>query len=741
MTFEWQPVQNVSLGVNYRNLVGSVTSREGEAQDALNTYPREDGALYKSFGWSRKNATALEGRPISSQGFSYRGKNTAGGDTRPGNWGVANDGEDFNRRTNEYPGFLQLTSTHAYVWDPITETFTELVIPGGVTLNADLKPTIAVVQDNCYVVNWASQNLRFDPTDHVFYRWGWDDVPGEPSVTRLTGDLIEGALYQYGVTFLDIYTGEESKMSELVKVTGGTGYTIDVSALTYGGDRHHANDIAIVVWRTGADDNSPRFLKLLNPGTTSLVDDGLAREVSLRPFRGTQVDEPPFSALKEFKGKFYALSKLRNSTRLYFSYFDRLSYYERWVPLGFRDLPLDDGEVLTAVGGTDATFLTYSQRGSFRISISATLSQQQLVAQRMPWHVGCVGPQARETIDGWDYFLSERGPQRWKEGLTDPQPIGENLIPIFADPVSGMCKLVDTSKELSEVEYQAETNTVHFTFPTGTSAIVNNHMAYWNASDRNNGDYRLGWFPQSPLCQSMSLSSGLAGSALGTPDSPRAKQPALVWTDEAGYVYEYDPNQKRAGLEASEIAVTTVDSAPGAANEIDVPAADTLYTTGDGLIGLRVEVESLPDASGNTLTQVREIASNTASQIIVTEDFDTPIGVGDAVRIAGIPAFWRSWADHFGMPHQHKTVMDFSLGYQDRNNPEGLIVVRIGWGEFPETATVQRTAHMGKWRKKMTVSKTAVFFFYEFSNSMPDELFLITNFEREVQAVPGRRRA
>lgn len=85
--------------------------------------------------------------------------------------------------------------------------------------------------------------------------------------------------------------------------------------------------------------------------------------------------------------------------------------------------------------------------------------------------------------------------------------------------------------------------------------------------------------------------------------------------------------------------------------------------------------------------------------------------------------------------------MDFSLGYQDRNNPDGSITISIGAGEFPTDFDRQSTAVMNKYRKKFTVSRTAVFFMYEFSNSVPDELFLITDFEREVAAVPARRKA
>lgn len=755
MPFEWRAVRNITLGINYRNLVASVTSRDGEAQDCLNVIPREDGSLSKIFGWLRRNSTALNGVPLKMKGFTYRGKNTVAGDTRPGNLGLANDGADFTRRLAEYPGFLLITEATAYVWNPPTEAFVEVpTLPPGVSISPNTKPTIVIAQDNCYIVGWADFNLRFDPVDRAFYRWGWEEaqLTNAPAVTAGSGDLISQAIYKYSISFQDFYTGEESKSGEQTIVTtpaGGGGFNIDVSGSVYTGNRHfnttpggQSSDVATVLWRTGAGDDSPRFVAILNPGQTTFTDDANAgRDTSLRPFRGLQQDEPRFSALKLFKGSFYALSKSSSSNRLYFSYFDKAPFLERWEPLGFLDLEVPEGDVLTAVGGTDATLLALSQRGTFRISTSATVTQVQRNVQRLPWHVGCVGPAARITVDGWEYFLSERGPYRWREGLTVPQEIGENLLPIFVDPVSGLCKLNEEFKELSECGFDWNTNTVRFMFPIGPDATrVNTHMAYWISADRINGDYRLGWFRQSPIMLAFDLSSSLVGvDGSGNPESPREVKERLVWADEASYVYEYRLSAKRAALGASEIAVTTVDTVPGA-NVVRVN--DTpLFTTGDGLTGMRLEIESQPDANGDTTCEEYNIASNTSNEITigVPAFIRTPVA-GDAVRIGGIQAFWRSWFDHFGEPHQHKTMMEFSLGYQDRNNPNGTININVMAGEFPTNFVRFAQAVMSKFRTKFTVSKTAAYYAYEFSNSIPDELFLVTNFEREVSIVPARRR-
>jgi hypothetical protein len=307
------------------------------------------------------------------------------------------------------------------------------------------------------------------------------------------------------------------------------------------------------------------------------------------------------------------------------------------------------------------------------------------------------------------------------------------------DPVSGLCKLNQAGKEKSEVNFDWTSNTVVFTFALGDATDVNTHMRYWIESQRINGDYTFGWFPQSTDIQAMDLASSLVGFDGGFPESPREKKQEIIWLDSLGYLYEYQLDAKRGGLAASEIAITAVATLDSA-DEITVEDSP-LFTDGDGLAGLRLEIESQPDADGETATEVYTILSNDASQIKATSNFTRDPVAGDDVRIAGIPAFWRSWFDHFGQPHSHKTMMDFSLGYQDRNNPGGSITVNIGAGEFPTEFERFAVATMDKYRKKFTVGMTGVQFMYEFSNSIPDELFLITDFDREIQLVPARRKA
>jgi hypothetical protein len=213
----------------------------GESLDCQDILFRPDGALYKHWGWRRINATALSGRIIAQKGFAYKGKNSPAAYTaRPGNFGIANDGSDYTRRTAFYTSAVVLTDTELRFWNPSTQTldlpadrypvagpFTTW-IPTGTTIAADPKPSLVVFQNNVYIFGWADQNLRWDPTDRQLYIVGWDVVPtnaGHTGAGGAGGTLVTGATYRYRVSFYDIYTGEESELSAEFSDTPAAGET------------------------------------------------------------------------------------------------------------------------------------------------------------------------------------------------------------------------------------------------------------------------------------------------------------------------------------------------------------------------------------------------------------------------------------------------------------------------------------------------------------------------------------
>lgn len=760
MPFEHNTLSQLAWGVNLRGLTGGVNFRPGEAQDALDMLPREDGAAYKTFGWTRANDTALSGRPLACIGFTYRGKNNiVSGDTaRGGNFGLADDGADFTRRSNEFSGFLVLTTTTCYRWEPSTEAFVSVSLPAGVAVDGNRKPVLKMVKENVYIVGWADFNLRYDPTDEALYRWGWESVPIAPGASASSGGSLVGtAEYAYAYAYVDVYTGEETALGAVsTATTTASNKTVDLTFAAYSGSRHFNDlavatdsDVGIVVYRAGPDASETEgrrpfyFLTTLNPGTLSYSDTGDAVDTSLRPWQDTMEDEPNFSALEEFRGRFYALSNAKESNRMYYSDFIDAPFYERWKVRSYLDLPVTEGDTLQAIGATDATVIVHTRKGGYRVNVIETGSTPQHVPTRLPWEAGAVGPAARASRNGWEYWLSERGPYRWREGLLDPQWIGKPIYPLFIDPTSGLCKLSEGARGLAELSYEWFSNTMRFFFPIGGAEFPNEHWAYWIDAGEALGDPEASWWPQSPKAQCADLSHSIDKlDDEGKPVSPEDRLERFCFADADGYVYEYDLGNLRAGLRPGSLAKGYVRSG-STTSLLNVDGG--IYTAGDGLKGMRIEVL---DVSSGT-SEVRTIASNTANTITPTEDFDTAFADGDVFYLAGIPAYWKSFPDHFGDPHVQKRMLHLYAGYVRGGTTVGkddaLLDYRVdfsvGAGEFPQSFKRTRSGQLDKYRKKMLVSLVGTFFVYEGRNFRPDEMFVLTNLQREYEPIPQRRRA
>lgn len=748
---EPMPIDKLNLGVNFRGFLGSVTMRPGEAQDCLDILPREDGGVYKTVGWLRRNYTALSGVPLACSGFSYRGKNvdTAGGNTaRAGNYALAETGAVFTKRTDVFSGFVVLTSTTFYFWNHATQAFATVALPGGAAVEPGPKPSIVVFKDNLYIVGWATKNLRYDPTDRRLYLWGWESVPAAPGAALAAGGtLVASAKYKYAYSYFDVYTGEETAMGAISEATTtAANRTVNLTFVAYSGSRHFNDlaaatdsDVGIVVYRTNEDDDAYYFLTTLNPGTTSLSDTGLSTATSTRPFQGTMQDEPRFSALEAFGGRMWALSRASNSNRLYFSDFTTAPFVERFRVRSYKDLIVPEGDALTAIGKTDTSLLVFTRKGCFRVSIIEGTSTPQILPSRLPWDVGAVGPRARLTVRGWEYFLSERGPYRWREGLLDPQFIGENVGPMFMDPMTSLCRLNEAAKEQTELALEPISDTVRWVFPVGTAPRPNTHLAYWIEADRLHQDPRYGWFPQSVQAQCFDQTVSLGGlDTNGRPPSGNEKRERLAFADADGYVYEYVLGQRRGGLPPGALAKGF--AAAGSTVAL-MQVQGGLFTEGDGCKGLRVEVLHL---ATNT-TEIRTILSNTDTTVTPTTDFTTAAAASDIFWIGGMPAFWRSWADHMGDPQAEKTIVNFYFGFMRTGSDEVgdfnefLMDVSVGGSNAPFGLTRYRTAKLSKWRSGFLVNLTKRFFVYEFANSKPDETFLVTNFQREVEPVAAKR--
>ena len=328
--FQSKPNAQLNLGINLRGLTGGVNMYPGEAQDALDMHLLEDGSIEKHWGYERVNPSALTGRPVGIKGFTYKGKNnaiTGSSDTaRAGNWGIADDGADFTRRGSLYSGCIVLTDSTFYRWEPLTQDFQTVSLPTNHSVSLHPKPSFIVYNNNIYICGWttsttSSGNMRYDPTDETLYALGWETTPTAPTVaaTGSSQNLINGAVYRYAYSFLNIYTGEESPAAVAAAAftatsTGQATVTLTQYAEATEGRHFNADavatdsDIAYVVYRTDADREQYNFLGIVNPQTTlTFVDTGLATEASIQPFfvfdssgeilaAGTAIpDEPDFN--------------------------------------------------------------------------------------------------------------------------------------------------------------------------------------------------------------------------------------------------------------------------------------------------------------------------------------------------------------------------------------------------------------------------------------------------------------
>lgn len=739
-------------GLDLWNHAGGINNPTGRAQDCMDVYFRKDGAIGKHWGWLRKNLAQLNGRPVAIKGFVYRGKNTAS-TTRGGNWGQADDGAIFTRRQARWSACLVLTTTTVYRWNPPTETFVALTLPAGVTVDIEGKPTILILKDNAYIVGWASQNLRYDPTDQTLYRWGWDSTPAAPAlVLSPGGTLIPNAGYLYGAAWFDTYTGEESALlSTTFVATSDALRTVNVSfPADYAGTRKFVGagtdkDVGLVIYRTGAgpnlttSNNILRFLTTLNPDMQVYTDTGDATDASIRPFRGPQVDEPPFSSVDEYRGLLLAISIKRNSSRVFMSDFANANFFnERWRVGAFKDLPITEGEILTSVVKADQSLVVSSQKGAF--SLVATPRQRDgffLLPTRLPWNVGIVGPKARAVVGQWLYFLSERGPHRWQEGMGNPEPIGQDLIPLFLDPASGLCKLDQNLMSASEVAFDQDANLVHFAWPDDLADgdELNQHVAYYLDCDKFLGDPYSGFTFMSPKAQCFDYTNALGAAVGAVPPSPFDRPDHFVFGDDQAYINEYDARLTRGGLPASALAVGIV--AAGSTDTVIVTSGG-LLVTGDGLRGFRFQV-----TQANGEVEVRNIVSNTLTNITLSPALLQAPSVGQPWTIGGVPSFWRSVALSFGEPNMRKKIRHVYVGHQRTSgtvDADLSVLVSVSDKLVPSRYRRVRASLLNDFQEKLMVYLSGLFWTFEFSNTHPDQKFLLNHFEVEVDPVRQKRR-
>lgn len=740
-------IANLAVGLDLHHYGGGVTGQPGAASDCRDVLYRDDGAVFSHWGWERINATAFGARILAHRGFAHKGKNNnpAVNPARGGNWGLADDGAIFTRRAAFYTGGIVLTETQCLSWNPATSVFDVIALPGGVAVAPDPKPSMLVMNDNVYIVGWADANLRYDPVDRMLYVWGWAAVPANAGHTGVQagGTLVAGAIYRYRLAWVDLFTGEESSLSaEYQQTTTAVNRTVLLdNFIAYAGARHFIdagnltnNDVGVVVYRAGPDDQSYFFLGLVVPGlaAATLTDNGLAVETSIKATPVAYIDPPLLNAFTEYKTQWYGLAWGINQARIYYNDFRaENSFLERTRVTNYIELPLSDGEVLTAIAKTQDGLVPMSNLTAYLVGVTPDDETGRIGRTITPtnWTVGCVGPKAWQYFNGWLQWLSDRGPYKWRPG-GELLWIGKQVSPIFIDPDSGLCQLNAAGRLEAEVLYDQDADATRWVFACGASTIPNRHLVQCLASERVTGSPYTGWALCSTEAGSLDYTPVYRPAAGGVPPDPFDMRGQLTFSI-GSYLCRYDPTIDRADIPDPAAPVTGVGQA--GSTPILLVTTGGLYLVGDDMAGMRLEV-----VHADGTIDVRQITSNTAVNIVPDMAL-TQNPTGATWYVCGVPSFWRSWVDHGGDPSAPKTLMHLLLGYDRKTTAAGTVIdISVGAGDFPDTISRARTADLSAYRAKLMVSLTARFFTYEVANTRPNERFVLTYIIPELTPVEKR---
>jgi len=743
-------ITNLALGLDLQHYSGGVVGPPGSASDCRDVLFRDDGAVFKHWGWERINTTAFAARVLAHRGFAYKGKNNdpvaiGPNPARVGNYGLADDGAIFTKRIAFYTGGIVLTETQCLSWNPLTGVFDVIALPGGVAIAPNPKPSMLVMNDNVYIVGWADANLRYDPVDRALYVWGWAATPANAGHTGVGagGALVANAVYRYRLSWIDLYTGEESSLGvEYQQATTAVNRTIVLdNFIAYIGARHFVDlanltneDVGIVVYRTGPDDQSYYFLDIVNPGVAAAIvtDNGLAVDFSIKATPVAYIDPPLLNAITEYKTQWYGLSWAANQSRIYYNDFrGENSFLERTRATNYIELPLSDGEVLTAIAKTENGLIPMSNLTSYLVDVKPDVETGRISRTITPtnWTVGCVGPLAWQFFNGSLQWLSDRGPYKWRPG-GEPLWIGKMVSPLFIDPDSGLCQLNVVGRLEAEVLYDQDADATRWIFACGASTIPNRHLIQCLASERIAGSPYAGWSLCSAEAGSLDYTSVYRLAVGGVPPDPFDMRGQLTFSV-GNYLCRYDPGIQRADVPDQLAPVTGIIQAGSGLNL--VVTIGGLFLVGDDMAGMRLEV-----VHTDGTVDVRGIINNTAVNIVPDAAFSQD-PTGGTWYVCGVPSFWRSWVDHGGEPTFHKTLLHLFLGYDRKTTAAGTVMdISVGAGDFPDTVSRAFVADLNAYRAKLMVSRTARFFTYEIANTRPDERFVLTYIKPELSS-KGRR--
>lgn len=266
--------------------------------------------------------------------------------------------------------------------------------------------------------------------------------------------------------------------------------------------------------------------------------------------------------------------------------------------------------------------------------------------------LGCISHDSWAEIDGFAYWLSDRGPVRWREGMPEPQLFGGAIQAVFTDPNDPDYILRDKVSLLAEdaqgVHYPARQQ---YLLAVRTKAsrggcdlvlVYNYFFDTWDFVRVRNEIVRWSWAVDD------------AGADI------------LLCTDTFGATYRWDSGETdgagtptlQGRLRGVATAVGTATLSDSAADFYDNSNDPSFSTDALDLDGAYVEI-----VAGPGVGQIRRIEANTTSQLIFSQPWvESPVADESIYEIGGIDFRWRSKFGNlgaYGRPkHIHKINVD-----------------------------------------------------------------------------------
>lgn len=529
-----------------------------------------------------------------------------------------------------------------------------------------------MVGERLYLTNGLAPPLVYDGTE--VRRWGIQGPTRQPIFVRSSGSGVAGDV-QYRYTYVSRESGVESDPSPPSAV-----YRDSTASLPAFNVFHSADPQVdtIRIYRTlhGATTGAPKpgsanffFLDEVTntPGLTtptsytdSVGDASLGDPLDSRDGFATSGPPPWCQYAVVFNDRVWMANEPRDEKSRSILFYSESGAPEEFGILNVFPIESGKGEPITGLGVLFDRLFIFKRSSIFVLS---GFDEGSFRVQQLTTGLGCISHFSILAIDGWLYFLSNRGPYRTNG--TTLEWIGKNIYSSFLD-------FAKDSIDLSTTGHNRNRHQVWFAMRrTGQSSndrvlVFDYHQEIWTLFSN--------LWPQ--VVEGIIDSEGLD---------------RIFWGDDYGFVWRGDANatfnQSDLGQSGTTFGNITGASTAGNLITLTVTGAFGASALSDGWKGCRVVVT---DATDGTEAEAR-IASNTSTTLVLdvsTLGF-TPVS-GDGYKVGSIDAHYRTKPLALVSPAMFAAVEEIEiegLFALDNNAPVALTQVRIEVGLSTEFST------------------------------------------------------